>query len=140
MDLLCRGEAYHGSVLPREPPGFFREKPSSEFSFLLEALEEGKEQEKLGVRTGNGKCWTKQQCFGGVLVPSRCACFPVISVMLEQAEQAEPTACQQDEGSVNPPLEVRRGRDCSCLVTVVDTCNSLVILVAQGHRTKKCSA
>lgn len=50
MDLLCRGEAYRGSVLPREPPGFFREKPRSEFSFLLEALEEGEEQEKLGVR------------------------------------------------------------------------------------------
>lgn len=99
MDLLWGGEGCKVSLLPQEPPGFFREKRRSEFSFLLEALEGGQEQEKLLESVSEWK-WKTPDRRGGVSGSFLCPVAPPVSILFvrlfEWVAQAAPLRCHSD--------------------------------------------
>lgn len=79
------GESCGVLVFPWEPPGFLREKPRSEFSFLLEALGEGKQREKPFEsvwRMGMESTRQKERCFRVTLMSSAFTCFHFICMIV----------------------------------------------------------
>ena len=104
MGFFFCGEGCKVSLLPREPPGFFREKCRSEFSFLLEALEGGQEQEKLLERVSEWK-WKTLARRAGVSGSLLCQVAPPVFILFVRLFEWVAQAVPLTSGNTNPSLE-----------------------------------